>query len=195
MGWFAAFLGTGEGSKRRCEVRRVARDFNGTGLRRRVHDLRESLAPHSKAPRCLRRRSVLRLPRPLPNASLLQTSDLRLRLRRNGDTSLVAELGRQAADHMESARRDTAESVSPTETVGITSSALYRAAWASSLGSALEYYDFALYSLASALVFAPLFFPEQDPAVARMASFGTYFLGFAVRPVGGIIVLDTWCRS
>jgi len=88
---------------------------------------------------------------------------------------------------MESARRDTAESVSPTETVGITSSALYRAAWASSLGSALEYYDFALYSLASALVFAPLFFPEQDPAVGRMASFGTYFLGFAVRPVGGIV--------
>src|SRR4029450_11974246 len=73
MGWFAAFLGTGEGSKRRCEVRRVARDFNRTELRRRVHDLRESLSPHSNAPRCFRRRSVLRLPRPLPNVSLLLT--------------------------------------------------------------------------------------------------------------------------
>jgi len=35
----------------------------------------------------------------------------------------------------------------------ITTEDLHRAAWASSLGSALEYYDFALYSLASALIF------------------------------------------
>ncbi|MCX7081437.1 MAG: MFS transporter, partial [Pseudomonas sp.] len=33
---------------------------------------------------------------------------------------------------------------------------LHRAAWACSLGSALEYYDFALYTLASALIFGPL---------------------------------------
>jgi MHS family metabolite:H+ symporter-like MFS transporter len=69
----------------------------------------------------------------------------------------------------------------------ITTQDLHRAAWASSLGSALEYYDFALYSLASALIFGPLFFPSQDPGVALIASFGTYFIGFAVRPVGGII--------
>jgi MFS transporter, MHS family, metabolite:H+ symporter len=68
----------------------------------------------------------------------------------------------------------------------ITTADLHRAAWASSLGSALEYYDFALYSLASALIFGPLFFPSQDPSVALLASFGTYFVGFAVRPVGGI---------
>jgi MHS family metabolite:H+ symporter-like MFS transporter len=69
----------------------------------------------------------------------------------------------------------------------VTTADLHRAAWASSLGSALEYYDFALYSLASALIFGPLFFPSQEPGVALLASFGTYFLGFAVRPVGGII--------
>jgi MHS family metabolite:H+ symporter-like MFS transporter len=73
------------------------------------------------------------------------------------------------------------------EKVVVTTADLYRAAWASSLGSALEYYDFALYSLASALIFGPLFFPEQDPAIGRIASFATYFIGFAVRPVGGII--------
>src|SRR6516165_4723566 len=71
--------------------------------------------------------------------------------------------------------------------VRITTADLYRAAWASSLGSALEYYDFALYSLASALIFGPLFFPSSNPNVGLLASFGTYFLGFAVRPVGGII--------
>src|ERR1700730_8567326 len=73
------------------------------------------------------------------------------------------------------------------EKVMITKADLYRAGWASSLGSALEYYDFALYSLASALIFGPLFFPAQDPAIGLIASFGTYFIGFAVRPVGGII--------
>jgi MFS transporter, MHS family, metabolite:H+ symporter len=69
----------------------------------------------------------------------------------------------------------------------ITVTDLRRAAFASSLGSALEYYDFALYSLASALIFGPLFFPSGDPSTELLASFGTYFLGFAVRPVGGII--------
>ncbi|MBB3103115.1 MFS transporter [Azomonas macrocytogenes] len=64
---------------------------------------------------------------------------------------------------------------------------LRRAAWACSLGSALEYYDFALYTLAAALIFGPLFFPEQTPEMRLIASFGTYFLGFAVRPVGGIL--------
>ena len=82
---------------------------------------------------------------------------------------------------------DGNDNAMPAERMGITTSDLYRAGWASSLGSALEYYDFALYSLASALIFGPLFFPTQDPAIGRIASFGTYFLGFAVRPVGGII--------
>jgi MHS family metabolite:H+ symporter-like MFS transporter len=70
---------------------------------------------------------------------------------------------------------------------GVTTSDLYRAAWAASLGSALEYYDFALYNLASALIFGPLFFPSSDPSLGLIASFGAYFLGFAVRPVGGIV--------
>jgi MFS transporter, MHS family, metabolite:H+ symporter len=82
--------------------------------------------------------------------------------------------------------RATATSGMAPET-SITTEDLHRAAWASSLGSALEYYDFALYSLASALIFGPLFFPSQAPGVALMASFGTYFVGFAVRPIGGVI--------
>jgi MFS transporter, MHS family, metabolite:H+ symporter len=69
----------------------------------------------------------------------------------------------------------------------MTSKDLYRAAWAASLGSALEYYDFALYNLASALILGPLFFPTAAPDIQLIASFGTYFLGFAIRPVGGIV--------
>jgi MFS transporter, MHS family, metabolite:H+ symporter len=64
---------------------------------------------------------------------------------------------------------------------------LRRAAIGSSIGSALEYYDFALYSLAAALVFGPLFFPASDPTTGLILSFATYFVGFAVRPIGGIV--------
>ncbi|MBS1088104.1 MFS transporter [Gluconobacter wancherniae] len=63
---------------------------------------------------------------------------------------------------------------------------LRRAAWTCSVGSAMEYYDFALYSLASALVFGPLFFPSSIPGMGLVGSFATYFIGFAVRPIGGI---------
>lgn len=47
------------------------------------------------------------------------------------------------------------------EKTNVSSADLRRAAWTCSLGSALEYYDFALYSLASAIIFGPLFFPNQ----------------------------------
>jgi MFS transporter, MHS family, metabolite:H+ symporter len=81
------------------------------------------------------------------------------------------------------AKQDTPAAGPP----GVGTADLYRAAWAASLGSALEYYDFALYNLASALIFAPLFFPSADRSLGLIASFGTYFLGFAIRPVGGIV--------
>jgi len=78
------------------------------------------------------------------------------------------------------AATDTPEKVVPKKD-------LYKAAWASALGSALEYYDFALYSLYSAIVFSELFFPGETPAVALMASFGAYLIGFGARPIGGIL--------
>ena len=64
---------------------------------------------------------------------------------------------------------------------------LYKAAWASGLGSALEYYDFALYALYSALIFPDLFFTGSSPTVALLGAYGAYFLGFVARPVGGIL--------
>lgn len=74
----------------------------------------------------------------------------------------------------------------PTAHPDITEKDLRRAALASTLGSALEYYDFALYSLASALIFSQLFFTDADPATGRILAFATYFIGFAVRPIGGL---------
>ena len=61
---------------------------------------------------------------------------------------------------------------------------LRRATLASSVGSALEYYDFALYGLASALVFGQLFFPALGTGAGIAASFATYAVGFFARPLG-----------
>ena len=42
------------------------------------------------------------------------------------------------------------------------------------MGSALEYYDFYIYGLASALIFGPLFFKPLGEDGALIASFATY---------------------
>ncbi len=58
---------------------------------------------------------------------------------------------------------------------------------ASFIGTTIEWYDFFLYGTASALVFGRLFFPNYDPLTGTLASFGTYAVGFAARPVGAIV--------
>src|SRR5262245_31077027 len=61
-----------------------------------------------------------------------------------------------------------------------------RRAYAASLsGTALEYYDFAAYSVAAATVFGDLFFPSGDDLVGTMAAFSTYAVGYLARPLGG----------
>ena len=62
-----------------------------------------------------------------------------------------------------------------------------RAALAAFSGQAIEYYDFALYGTAAALIFGKLFFPGDDPAISTMMAFATFAVGFLCRPLGGII--------
>src|SRR5579871_6424970 len=64
---------------------------------------------------------------------------------------------------------------------------LRRAVVASTIGTAIEWYDFFLYGTAAGLVFGKLFFPNQDPLSATLLAFGTYFVGFIARPVGAAI--------
>ncbi|MFB7225778.1 MFS transporter [Streptomyces sp. NPDC056227] len=54
-------------------------------------------------------------------------------------------------------------------------------------GSALEWFDFAVYGAMSATVFPTLFFNEMDPAMGLLASFATFGVGFFARPLGGIV--------
>ncbi|MCR1162024.1 MHS family MFS transporter [Paenarthrobacter sp. UW852] len=58
---------------------------------------------------------------------------------------------------------------------------------ASLTGTSLEYYDFAIYSVASALVFPKIFFPGNDEFVALLLSFSAFAVGYLARPIGGVI--------
>ncbi|MCG2623369.1 MHS family MFS transporter [Arthrobacter sp. I2-34] len=62
-----------------------------------------------------------------------------------------------------------------------------RALASGTLGSALEWFDFAIYGALSATVFPQLFFHQLDPAVGILASFATFGVGFFARPLGGMI--------
>ena len=64
---------------------------------------------------------------------------------------------------------------------------LRRAVIASTVGTIIEWYDFLLYGTVSALVFGPLFFPQEDPLAGVLASFAIFFIGFVGRPIGAAI--------
>jgi len=64
---------------------------------------------------------------------------------------------------------------------------LRRAVLASTIGTAIEWYDFFLYSTVTGLVFAKLYFPRADPLVGTLQAFGVYAVGFLARPIGAAI--------
>src|SRR4051794_30551599 len=56
-----------------------------------------------------------------------------------------------------------------------------------SIGATIETYDFIGFGTAAALYFSDAFFPSSDPLSGTLFSFATLGIGFAVRPLGGII--------
>lgn len=56
---------------------------------------------------------------------------------------------------------------------------------ASTLGTAIEWYDFFFYAFLSVTVFPAVFFPTLDPFVGILAAFSANFVGFVARPLGG----------
>lgn len=55
------------------------------------------------------------------------------------------------------------------------------------LAASIEYFDFFIYGLASALIFPALFFPDADGVTGILLSFGAFGVGFLARPLGGIL--------
>jgi len=62
-----------------------------------------------------------------------------------------------------------------------------RIAFASFIGTAIEFYDFYIYGLAVAMVIGPLFFPHDDPGVQKLNAFLTFGLAFLARPFGSLL--------
>jgi MFS family permease len=62
-----------------------------------------------------------------------------------------------------------------------------RVAIGCSVGATIETYDFIGFGTAAALYFGHVFFPSSDPLSGTLLSFAALGIGFAVRPVGGIV--------
>jgi len=58
---------------------------------------------------------------------------------------------------------------------------------ASLLGTTVEWYDFFLYATAAGLVFNRVFFPNETSLVGTLLAFATFAVGFAMRPIGGLV--------
>lgn len=58
---------------------------------------------------------------------------------------------------------------------------------ACTIGNALEFYDFVVFSFFARTIGA-LFFPTQDATAQLLLSFATYGVGFFLRPLGGVVL-------
>jgi len=71
--------------------------------------------------------------------------------------------------------------------LGRETTSMGKVAFASFIGTAIEFYDFYIYGTAAALVFGGVFFPEFAAATGTMASFATFAVAFFARPLGAVI--------
>lgn len=55
------------------------------------------------------------------------------------------------------------------------------------IGTAMEWYDFFLFSAAAALVFNVQYFANENATAAALASFATFGVGLVARPIGGMV--------
>ena len=75
----------------------------------------------------------------------------------------------------------------PATTAARSTPTIQRAAFASLIGTTIEWYDFYLFVFCSALVFPKIFFAGTDPVSGYIGSVGTLVAAFVSRPLGGIL--------
>jgi MFS family permease len=69
----------------------------------------------------------------------------------------------------------------------MSNSSAKKVAFAAFIGTAIEWYDFYIYALASVLIFGQLFFPDDNQFVQILGSFATFAVGFLSRPLGALL--------
>lgn len=79
-------------------------------------------------------------------------------------------------------------SSTPAETTTRLTPGARKAVVAGTIGTLIEWYDYALYGAAASLVINRLFFPDLLPAAGVLAAFATFAVGFFIRPLGGVII-------
>lgn len=62
-----------------------------------------------------------------------------------------------------------------------------KVAFASFIGTAIEFYDFYIYGTAAALIFPHVFFPNMGSTMATISSLGTFAVAFLSRPIGAAV--------
>jgi len=62
----------------------------------------------------------------------------------------------------------------------------YRKQIAGAIGSVLEWYDFAVFGFLAPIM-SPLFFPDTDPIVGLIQTYGVFAAGYLMRPLGGVL--------
>ncbi|WP_022884838.1 MFS transporter [Glaciibacter superstes] len=77
--------------------------------------------------------------------------------------------------------------VSVTQPASKLSSDRRRVAFATVIGTTIEWYDFFLYASAAGLIFAELFFKPAGPQIAILLSFGSVGVSFLFRPLGAFL--------
>ncbi|MBI9113878.1 MFS transporter [Sanguibacter suaedae] len=83
-------------------------------------------------------------------------------------------------------QHDPSTATPPAAAATRSTSDLKKAAVSGWLGTAMEFMDFQLYSLAAAIVFNDIFFPDVSPAIGLIAAMGTYGVGYVARLVGAV---------
>ena len=56
-----------------------------------------------------------------------------------------------------------------------------------SVGNALEWYDITVYGYFAAYI-SQAFFPNNDPTISILLTFGTFGLSYFIRPIGGVVL-------
>ena len=74
------------------------------------------------------------------------------------------------------------------QSVAVPEAAMHRRViFATSLGNALEFFDFTVYSF-SAVLIGRLFFPSHDAIASLLLSLATFCAGFVMRPLGAVLI-------